>query len=145
MFDGVTRVAGGRPTLVEFHKNLWNVLTFLEKFIFTEWKFHNNNTRALIEEQTLVDKKLYNIDLKNLEWQAHFIYLFPSVKQFLRTNDQTFLKAARRKDKILLAFYVLLQLSFYGAIWWLTAKTIGCTMAKCALIVPIYYILFSFL
>lgn len=145
ILDTVTRLAGGRPILVRLHKNVWSSLKLLEKFIFTEWKFHNNNTRAVIKQQSIMDKKLYNIDLATLEWEVYFINLSVGVRRYLSKEDPKTIEAARRKDKVLLALHVILQLSLYGLLWWLTAKIIGCTTAQCALVVPIYYILFSFL
>lgn len=145
ILDGVTRVAGGRPILVRLHKNVWSSLKLLEKFIFTEWRFHNTNTRAVIKQQSVMDKKLYNIDLATLEWEVYFINLVNGVRRYLSKESPKTMDAARRKDKILLACHVILQLSLYGLLWLLTAKIIGCTTAQCALVVPIYYILFSFL
>lgn len=145
VLDTVTKVAGGRPILVRLHKNVWSSLRLLEKFIFTEWKFHNNNTKALIKTQSISDKKLYNIDLATLEWEVYFINLVNGVRRYLSKEDPKTMDAARRKDKILLALHVVLQLSLYGLLWWLTATVVGCTMPQCALVIPIYYILFSFL
>lgn len=145
VLDAVTKVAGGRPILVRLHKNVWSSLKLLEKFIFTEWKFHNSNTKELIKSQSLTDKKLYNIDLTTLEWEVYFINLVTGVRRYLSKEDPKTLEAARSKDKILLAAHVVLQLSLYGLLWWLTALVIGCTTAQCALVVPLYYILFSFL
>lgn len=145
VLDFVTRLAGGRPILVKLHKNVWSALKLLEKFIFTEWKFHNNNTKALIKTQSVADKKLYNIDLATLEWEVYFINLINGVRRYLSKENPSTMEAARRKDKILLALHVILQLSLYGLLWWLTSIIVGCSTAQCALIVPIYYILFSFL
>lgn len=145
VLDAVTKVAGGRPILVRLHKNVWSSLKLLEKFIFTEWKFHNNNTKELIKTQSLTDKKMYNIDLATLEWEVYFINLVNGVRRYLSKEDPKTLEAARSKDKILLAAHVILQLSLYGLLWWFTALIVGCTTAQCALVVPLYYILFSFL
>lgn len=143
--DGFTKLTGGRPILLRLHKNVWNSLKLLEKFIFTEWKFHNNNTRDLIKTQSAADKKLYNIDLKPLEWEEYFVNLIKGVRRYLSREHPRTLPAARIKNNILLALHVILQLSLYGLLWWLTAIVLGCTNAHSALILPIYYILFSFL
>lgn len=145
ILDAVTRMSGGRPILVKLHTNIWNSLNLLDKFIFTEWKFNNNNTKELIKSQSIIDRKLYNIDLSTLEWEVYFITLIGGVRRYLSKEQPKTITAARRKDKIFLVAHVILQLSFYGALWWLTAKLIGCTMSYCALIVPFYYFLFSYL
>lgn len=143
--DFVTRLSGGRPILWKLHTNVWKSLKLLEKFIFTEWKFHNSNTKALIETQSLADKKVYNIDLQTLEWEVYFVNLINGVRRYLSKEHPKTLEAARSKDKILLGLHVVLQLSLYGLLWWLTSALVGCSRAQCALAVPIYYILFSFL
>lgn len=145
ILDGITRLAGGRPILVRLHKNVWSSLKLLEKFIFTEWKFHNNNTRALINEQSTLDKKYFNIDLATLEWEIYFIGLTQGVRRYLSKEHPKTLEAARGKDTLLLIMHLLLQLFLYGSVWWLTAKIIGCTMTQCGLVVPLVYILFSFI
>lgn len=145
ILDGVTRLAGGRPILVKLHTNVWNSLKTLEKFIFTEWKFHNSNTKNLIKTQSILDKKKYNIDLSTLEWEVYFIALTQGVRRYLSKEEPKTLEAARGKDTLLLIFHLLLQLVLYGAAWWITAKLIGCTMAQCGLVVPLLYILFSFI
>lgn len=145
ILDTVTRIAGGRPILVRLHKNVWSSLKLLEKFIFTEWKFHNNNTKALIKTQSLIDKRLYNIDLSTLEWEVYFIALTQGVRRYLSKENPKTMEAARGKDTLLLVLHLLLQLILYSGAWWITAKLLGCTMTQCGLVVPLYYILFSFL
>lgn len=145
ILDGVTKIAGGRPILVRLHTNVWNSLRLLEKFIFTEWKFHNTNTQALIKTLSPTDRELFNIDLATLDWEDYFINLTQGVRRYLNKEKPKTLGAARKKDTILLFLHILLQLSLYTGLWWLTAKIIGCTLNQCYLIVPLYYILFSFL
>lgn len=145
VLDAATKITGGRPILVRLHTNVWNSLKLLEKFIFTEWKFHNNNTKALIKTQSLTDRKLYNIDLATLEWEVYFINLINGVRRYLSKEDPKTMEAARKKDKFLLALHVVLQLTLYYLLWVLTAVIIGCPKAHCALAIPLYYILFSFL
>lgn len=145
ILDGVTRLTGGRPILVRLHKNVWGSLKLLEKFIFTEWKFHNNNTKALIRAQSLVDKKQYNIDISTLEWEVYFVNLTQGVRRYLNKEKPSSLEAARRKDLVLLALHVVLQILLHIFAWWLTAKLVGCTMTQCFLVVPLVHILFSFL
>lgn len=45
----------------------------------------------------------------------------------------------------LLGLHLLLQLGIHSSVWWLVATLLGTTMSKCAIIVPISYILLSFL
>lgn len=144
ILDTVTRVAGGRPILVRLHTNVWSSLKLLEKFIFTEWKFHSNNTKALIKTLSPADKELFNIDITALVWEEYFIKLTQGVRRYLSKEDPKNLEAARAKDSILFYLHVVLQLFLYAFVWWLTSVVIGCTMGQCGLVIPLYYILFSF-
>lgn len=143
--DAITKLSGGRPILLRLHKNVWNSLILLEKFIFTEWKFHNNNTRELIKSQSPADRKLYDIDLSPLDWAEYFVDLIKGIRRYLSREHPRTLPAARVKNNILLALHVILQLSLYGLLWWLTGTVFGCSNAVSALLLPVYYILFSYL
>lgn len=98
ILDAITRVAGGRPILVRLHTNVWNSLKLLERFIFTEWKFHNNNTQALAKSLSKVDSEKFFIDLADLEWEEYFVQLAQGVRRYLNNESPKTLPAARRKD-----------------------------------------------
>lgn len=100
ILDTVTRISGGRPILVRLHKNVWNSLNLLQKFIFTEWKFHNTNTMKLIELMAPGDKIKYNIDIRTLEWEEYFVSLTLGVRRFLNKEPNKTLEAARGKDTL---------------------------------------------
>lgn len=96
--DGITKLAGGKPRLIRLHTNVWNSLKLLEKFIFTEWKFHNTNTLALIKSCSADDREQFYIDIKTLDWQDYFANLAQGVRRYLHKEDPKSLPAARRKD-----------------------------------------------
>lgn len=100
ILDAITRIGGGRPILVRLHTNVWNSLKVLERFIFTEWKFHNNNTLALIKTLTPTDTEKFNIDLATLEWEEYFISLTLGVRRYLNHEHPKNLEAARGKDTL---------------------------------------------
>lgn len=145
ILDTVTRVAGGRPILVRLHTNVSSSLSTLKRFIFTEWKFHNRNTAALIKELSPADKEQYNIDITTLNWLEYFENLAQGVRRYLNKETPKSLAAARKKDTILLVLHMLLQLIVYSGLWLGTSKLLGMTMTQCGLVMPIMYILFSFL
>lgn len=70
----------------------------LEKFIFTEWKFHNTNTLALSDTLSEADKEHFNIDIRALEWENYFINLTQGVRRYLSYEKPASLEAARRRD-----------------------------------------------
>lgn len=145
ILDTVTRVTGGRPILVRLHTNVSNSLGTLKRFIFTEWKFHNPNTTALFQTLSPTDKELFNIDITSLVWLKYFENLAQGVRRYLNKESPKTLAAARRKDTILLVLHILLKLIVYSGIWWASSKLLGMTWTQCGLVVPVFYILFSYL
>lgn len=117
----------------------------LEKFIFTEWKFHNKNTLVLIKTMSPVDQRLFNIDIANLKWEDYFINMAQGVRQYLNNELPKTLPAARKKEKILLALHILLQVGIHSGLWKLAACILGMPMLKCIFVVPITYVLLGLL
>lgn len=132
-------------SLVRLHTNVWESLKLLEKFIFTEWKFHNKNTLLLSKTMSPVDQQLFNIDIATLKWEDYFINLAQGVRQYLNNESPKTLPAAKKKDKILLALHILLQVGIHTGIWKLVACILGVPMMKCILAVPFSYFLLGML
>lgn len=66
VLDFLMKLGGSRPILVRLHKNVWSSLKLLEKFIFSEWKFHNKNTMAVAKAMSVPDKQVHTIGFKLL-------------------------------------------------------------------------------
>lgn len=98
ILDTITRIGGGRPILVRLHTNVWNSLKLLERFIFTEWKFHNTKTIALANSLTPMDAEKFFIDISTLDWEEYFVNLALGVRRYLNNESTKTLEAARGKD-----------------------------------------------
>lgn len=145
ILDTFTSIFGGRPILVRLHKNIWKSLATLERFIFTEWKFHNRNTQALIKTMSDTDRQAFNIDISSLTWLAYFEKLTLGVRRYLNKEQEKTLPDARWKDTILLVLHFLLQFILKSSVGWAIICIFGLSFTQTALILPICYLLFSFL
>lgn len=145
LLDMMLRLTGGRPILIRLHKNVWNSLNRLERFIFSEWKFHNPNTIELTKKLNKTDKELFFIDISDLVWESYFIQLLLGVRRYLNKEKESTLAAARKKDTILLVFHVIWQLFMLYSVWYLFACILGLTMTQSAWVAPTIYILYTFL
>ncbi|XP_052838640.1 putative fatty acyl-CoA reductase CG8306 [Drosophila gunungcola] len=145
ILDLVTKIGGGRPILVRLHKNVWNSLNTLERFIFTEWHFDSKKLLALSKTLNPVDKKKFIIDIGELSWDEYFSNTILGVRQYLSKEHPRNLEKARRKDKILLGLHVALQLLFWYGVFKLIVCFTGISGAKAALILPVLYYLFGLL
>lgn len=86
--------------LIRLHKNIWNSLNLLEKFIFTEWKYDNKKTMELSSQLSNVDKEIFFIDMTSLKWDAYFENLAKGVLRYLNNEHPRHLAAAKKKDKM---------------------------------------------
>ncbi|KAG5682034.1 hypothetical protein PVAND_011426 [Polypedilum vanderplanki] len=145
ILDFITRLSGGRPILVRLHTNVWESLKLLEKFIFTEWKFHNKNTLMLHKTMSPTDQQTFNIDVGKLEWEDYFINLAQGVRQYLNNETLKTLPAAKKKDKILLILHIFLQVGIHCAMWKLFSCIFGVSMMKCIFALPISYFVLNIL
>lgn len=132
-------------SLVRLHTNVWESLKLLEKFIFTEWKFHNKNTLVLSNSLSAVDKQKFTIDIGTLKWDEYFINLAQGVRIYLNNEPMKTLAAAKKKQTILLILHILLQVGVHAGIWKLVACLLGTTMMKCVWVAPLSYVLFGIL
>nr|XP_049707302.1 putative fatty acyl-CoA reductase CG8306 [Helicoverpa armigera] len=145
LLDLMLRVTGGRPILIRLHKNVWNSLNRLERFIFSEWKFYNPNTLELATKLSKKDKELFYIDVTSLQWVEYFSTLHLGVRRYLNKEKESSLPAARNKDMVLLVFHVIWQLFIMGMLWYIFAWQTGLTLATSAWIAPIIYVLYNLL
>ncbi|XP_047038752.1 putative fatty acyl-CoA reductase CG8306 [Helicoverpa zea] len=145
LLDLMLRVTGGRPILIRLHKNVWNSLNRLERFIFSEWKFYNPNTLELSTKLSKKDKELFYIDVTSLQWVEYFSTLHLGVRRYLNKEKESSLPAARNKDMVLLVFHVIWQLFIMGLLWYIFAWQTGLTLATSAWIAPIIYVLYNLL
>ncbi|KAF5280112.1 hypothetical protein FQA39_LY18146 [Lamprigera yunnana] len=145
VLDGLTKLTGGRPILLKLHRNVNISLGRLEKFIFTEFIFNSNKTEKLQKWLTPEDKDVFNLDITSLEWPDYFNDLARGVRIYLNNEKMSNIEAARGKNFVLMLLHMLLQIVLCALVWYLFACISGQNMTKCGYVVPIFYILFSFL
>lgn len=85
---------------MRLHTNVNKSLGRLEKFIFSEWKFYNNQTILLHESLNEADKDKFTIDIRPIDWETYFIDLSKGVRVYLNNEPLKNLNKAKRKDKM---------------------------------------------
>ncbi|XP_073848812.1 putative fatty acyl-CoA reductase CG8306 [Musca autumnalis] len=138
--DLLTLVTGGRPILLKLHRNVWNSLNTLEKFIFTEWHYDNKLGIKLAKSMDPVDQQTFCIDIETLSWEEYFKNMHMGVREYLNKESPKNLEAARKKDYILMWFHVAIQLGYYYGIFRLFL-CFGMTNGLAALFLPLVYFL----
>ncbi|XP_037300738.1 putative fatty acyl-CoA reductase CG8306 [Manduca sexta] len=145
LLDTLLRLTGGRPILWRLHKNVWNSLSRLEKFIFSEWKFHNPNTMDLAKKLNDTDKDIFYIDITTLYWEDYFKNLLLGVRRYLNNEKSTNLQSARNKDSVLMVFHIIWQMLVIVTLWYSVAAGAGLSLVQSAWVAPTLYMLYSYL
>lgn len=145
ILDAVMAVTGGRPILKKLHANVNASLDRLEKFIFNEWAFQSDRSEGLQKWLSPADQRSFNVGLEGLDWPDYFDDLTQGARRYLNKENMKNIQKARGKDTLLMVLHLGLQGFILGLIWLIYACLAGTTMTKSAFIVPIFYILFSFL
>ncbi|KAB0791536.1 hypothetical protein PPYR_03336 [Photinus pyralis] len=123
ILDGLTKLAGGRPILMRLHRRQHAKLQ--------EWL-------------TSEDQVMFNLDLSSLRWPEFFGDLARGVRVYLNHEKMSNIEAARGKDTMLMVLHLALQLAIYSLLWYTFACLTGLSMSKSMLVVPVFYVLFSF-
>ena len=69
----------------------------LEFFTSTEWEFTNDNFLALISEMNEVDRKLFNIDVREINWKSYIEHYCLGTKVYLLKEDINKLNVCRKE------------------------------------------------
>ncbi|CAH0712942.1 unnamed protein product, partial [Brenthis ino] len=143
--DMILRISGQKPILFRLHRNVWNSLQRLERFIFTEWMFHNTKTRELNELLSKVDKELFYIDIQTIVWQEYFVNLHLGVRKYLNKESEKTLPAAIKKNYILRIVHIVWQILVVFFVWFLVSRVLGLAMLHTPWMPPVIYFLYSLL
>lgn len=145
ILDMVLRVTGGRPMLVKLHTNINVSLNRLSKFIFTEWKFSAEKSNQLMHWMLEKDRKVFFIDVNEIKWVDYFVSMYIGVRTYLNKEPLSNLPAAKKKNEIFYYANLVVQALFLTVFWFLIACLTGTTMSGSVFVLPILYILFTFI
>lgn len=145
IMDTLSRFSGKRPILLRMHRNINKSLDRLEKFIFTEWKFHNPNYMNLSNSLTKEDEEDFYLNIKTLVWDDYFLDLVIGCRKYLSKESNETIDKARLKQKKLQMAHVAFQVLLYGFIWWFLKFIFNTAWFKVGIFLPFIYTLFDML
>jgi fatty acyl-CoA reductase len=86
--DAMRVLRGKKAFLVRATTRLNRAISTLGHFTTNNWFFANHTTEQLHADLSDVDKKLFKIDVKSLEWYTYFITLMHGIRKFLLKDDE---------------------------------------------------------
>ena len=97
VMDLYLRLANRKPLFVRIQAKLRKAVETLEFFTSTEWHFSNANIFALIDEMSDVDNKMFNIDVRHIDWKLYIEHYCLGTKKYLLKEDMSKMAKCRRE------------------------------------------------
>ncbi|XP_050300282.1 fatty acyl-CoA reductase wat-like [Anthonomus grandis grandis] len=100
-FDLIRKIQGKKPRFVAAMKKL---NTFQDAYIFfltTEFLMDTRNTANLLKKMSCKDKKLFNFDVKTLDWESYFTEYVKGLRFYLLKESIDTLPEGRRHNDYL--------------------------------------------
>ena len=125
LIDTVTLCLGKQPRMLKIYKKIHKFMDVLKYFATKEWKFSNDNFKALLNKMTPEDyKEHFACDIKNVNWDRYFQTYVKGIRIYLIKDPLDTLPQARVKWQRLYWIHQALKLIVaYGVlrICWLAS------------------------
>ncbi|CAG0913699.1 unnamed protein product [Notodromas monacha] len=100
LMDVVSRISRQKPVMVRLCTKFSRALKTLEYFSCGEWDFRTENVPMLLGELSSVDRKLFDFDLRPLQWSSYITLYFLGARAYaLKENPADMPKAKRRMTR----------------------------------------------
>ncbi|XP_063703930.1 fatty acyl-CoA reductase wat-like isoform X2 [Culicoides brevitarsis] len=107
LIDSLAMIVGQKPRLLKIYKKVHKFSNVISFFCTNEWVFTNNNVQKLWLKLDESDQKLFDFNLKGLDWFEYLRYYIRGMRVYLMKDDLSTLEASKRKWN---RFYWLHQL-----------------------------------
>jgi fatty acyl-CoA reductase len=85
--DSLRLLQGKKAFMLKAAMKLDRAMEALGHFTLNEWFFSNNTTNAMMADLNETDKRVYNIDVKDLDWDTYFIVFLHGIRKYLLKED----------------------------------------------------------
>lgn len=69
--DFTLKMAGQKPKLVMIHQRMMKMINTLKPFTTNQWDFDCSNVVSLYDKLTIVDKEIFNFDIRQVRWDDY--------------------------------------------------------------------------
>lgn len=71
LVDMIMKLSGKKPRLVIIHNRMMKMITTLKPFTTNQWLFKCSNVTCLYERLTVIDKEIFNFDIRQVRWDDY--------------------------------------------------------------------------
>ncbi|RNA15898.1 fatty acyl- reductase 1-like [Brachionus plicatilis] len=99
VMDFYLKIIHKKPIFVRVQSKIKKAVETLEFFTSTEWEFTNDNIFFVSNEMNEVDKRIFNIDVKDLHWRSYIEQYCLGTKKYLLKEDMGKVNKCRKELK----------------------------------------------
>lgn len=70
--DTLARLTGRKPILLDAYRKIHKFSNVIHYFSTRQWNFRNDNVVKLWQKMNSIDRKIFNFDMENLDWDQYF-------------------------------------------------------------------------
>ncbi|XP_049982449.1 fatty acyl-CoA reductase 2 isoform X1 [Alexandromys fortis] len=117
IYDFFLRLTGRKPRMMKLMNRLLRTISMLEYFINHSWEWSTNNTEMLLSELSPEDQRVFNFDVRQLNWLEYIENYVLGVKKYLLKEDLAGIPKARQHLKRLRNIHYLFNTALFLIIW----------------------------
>ncbi|XP_006895133.1 PREDICTED: fatty acyl-CoA reductase 2 [Elephantulus edwardii] len=117
LYDFYLQLTGRKPKMTKLMNRLLKTIALTEYFINHSWEWSTYNTEMLMFELSPEDQKIFNFDMRPLNWLEYIENYVLGIKMYLLKEDIAAIPEAKQHNKRLRNIHYLLNTVFCLIIW----------------------------
>ncbi|XP_045410064.1 fatty acyl-CoA reductase 2 isoform X2 [Lemur catta] len=117
IYDFYLRLTGRKPRMTKLMNRLLKTLSLLEYFINRSWEWSTYNTEMLMSELSPEDQRVFNFDVRQLNWLEYIENYVLGIKKYLLKEDMAGIPEAKQHLKRLRNIHYLFNTALLLIAW----------------------------
>ncbi|XP_030856595.2 fatty acyl-CoA reductase 2 isoform X1 [Gorilla gorilla gorilla] len=117
IYDCYLRLTGRKPRMTKLMNRLLRTVSMLEYFINRSWEWSTYNTEMLMSELSPEDQRVFNFDVRQLNWLEYIENYVLGVKKYLLKEDMAGIPEAKQRLKRLRNIHYLFNTALFLIAW----------------------------
>ncbi|XP_060269230.1 fatty acyl-CoA reductase 2 isoform X2 [Ovis aries] len=117
IYDFYLRLTGRKPRMTKLMNRLLRTLSMVEYFINRSWEWSTYNTEMLMSALSPEDQRVFNFDVRQLNWLEYIENYVLGVKKYLLKEDMAGIPEAKQHLKRLRNIHYLFNTALFLIAW----------------------------
>ncbi|KAG8514038.1 Fatty acyl-CoA reductase 2 [Galemys pyrenaicus] len=117
MYDLYLQLTGRKPRFTKLMNRLSKTLSMLEYFVNHSWEWSTSNTDMLMLELSPEDQRVFNFDIRQLNWLDYIENYVLGIKKYLLKEDMSGIPKARQQLKKLRNIHYFFNTALFLITW----------------------------